>query len=147
MPTPGENKTVQARILAYAEAIYFRQGYGGQVGWTIVSREVAEERRGGIPAPLRGKVGDRNVPAPLSLFFDDLLDANPPSPRGCGVAKVREFNPRYAESKGALLGRFPPSPRLRRTSHHLHTDIHSNPAFRFSFIALCLPYDQDHHSS
>jgi hypothetical protein len=28
MPTPGEHKTVQARILAYAEAI----------GWTIVSR-------------------------------------------------------------------------------------------------------------
>jgi type I restriction enzyme, R subunit len=71
-----------------------------------------------------------------SLFFVDLLDA-----------QVREFNPRYAESKGALLGRFPPSPRLRRTSHHLHTDIHSNRAFRFSFIALCLPYDQDHHSS
>ena len=70
MPTPTEHKTVQARILAYAEAI----------GWTIVSREEAEERRGGIPAPLRGKVGDRNVPAPLSLFFDDLLDA-----------KVREF--------------------------------------------------------
>jgi hypothetical protein len=29
VPTPGEHKTVQARILAYAEAI----------GWTIVSRE------------------------------------------------------------------------------------------------------------
>jgi type I restriction enzyme R subunit len=28
-----------------------------------------------------------------SLFFDDLLDA-----------KVREFNPRYAEAEGALLG-------------------------------------------
>ena len=32
MPTPGEHKTVQARILAYAEAIHLRQGYGGQVG-------------------------------------------------------------------------------------------------------------------
>jgi hypothetical protein len=32
MPTPGEYKTVQARILAYAEAI----------GWTMVSREEAE---------------------------------------------------------------------------------------------------------
>ena len=63
MPTPGEHKTVQARILEYAEAI----------GWTIVSREAAEKRRGGIPAPLRkkdGDGGDRNVPAPLSLFFD-----------------------------------------------------------------------------
>ena len=101
MPTPGEHKTVQARILAYAEAI----------GWTIVSREEAEERRGGIPAPMRGKVGDRNVPAPLSLFFEDRLDA-----------KVREFNPRYAEAKGALLGQF----------RHLHTDICGNRDFRFS---------------
>jgi hypothetical protein len=47
----------------------------------------------------------------LSLFFDDLLDANPPSPRGYGVAGVREFNPRYAEAEGALLGQFPPSPK------------------------------------
>ena len=49
MPTPGEHKTVQARILAYAEAIHLRQGYGGQVGWTIVSREEAEQRRGFEP--------------------------------------------------------------------------------------------------
>lgn len=95
MPSPTEHKTVQARILAYAEAN----------GWAIVSREEAEERRGGIPAPLRKKDGDRNVPAPLSLFFDDLLDA-----------KVREFNPRYAEGEGALLGQF----------RHLHTDIYGN---------------------
>ena len=67
---PGEHKTVQARILAYAEAI----------GWTIVSREEAEERSGGIPAPFRKKDGDskkdgdRNVPAP-----------------------VRTLNPRYSE--------------------------------------------------
>ena len=46
MPTPGEHKTVQARILAYAEAIHLRQGYGGQVGWKVVSREEAEQRRG-----------------------------------------------------------------------------------------------------
>jgi hypothetical protein len=31
----------------------------------------------------------------LSLFFGDLLDA-----------KLREFNPRYAEADGALLGQF-----------------------------------------
>ncbi len=41
-----------------------------------------------------------------SLFFDALLDA-----------KVREFNPRYAEAEGALLGQF----------RHLHTDIYGNP--------------------
>ncbi len=103
MPTPSEHKTVQARILEYAEGIHLRQGYGGQVGWTIVSREEAAKRRGGIPAPLGSKSGGWKTPAPLSLFFDDLLDA-----------KVREFNPRYAEAEGALLGQFPPSPRLRR---------------------------------
>ena len=95
MSSPTEHKTVQARILAYAQ----------EIGWTFVSREQAEERRGGIPAPLRKKDGDRNVPAPLSLFFDDLIEA-----------KVREFNPRYAEAEGALLGQF----------RHLHTDIHGN---------------------
>lgn len=36
MSKPTEHKTVQARILAYAEAI----------GWTFVSREEAEKRRG-----------------------------------------------------------------------------------------------------
>ena len=44
----------------------------------------------------------------MSLFFDDLLDA-----------KVREFNPRYAEAEGALLGAF----------RHLHTDIYGNREF------------------
>lgn len=39
MSTPGEHKTVQARILAYAETI----------GWTMVSREEAERRRGFTP--------------------------------------------------------------------------------------------------
>ncbi len=93
MPTPGEHKTVQARILEYAEAI----------GWTFVSREEAEQRRGFDPdVPPADRAKNR------SLFFDDLLDA-----------KVREFNPRYAEAKGALLGRF----------RHLHTDIHGNREF------------------
>jgi len=39
MPTPSEHKTVQARILGYAEAI----------GWTFVPREEAEQRRGFDP--------------------------------------------------------------------------------------------------
>jgi type I restriction enzyme R subunit len=42
MPTPGEHKTVQARILVYAEAM----------GWIIVSREAAEQRRGIEPKAL-----------------------------------------------------------------------------------------------
>ncbi len=90
MPTPGEHKTVQARILAYAEAI----------GWTVVSREEAEQRRGFDPeAPPKDRAKGR------SLFFDDLLDA-----------KVREFNPRYGEAEGALHGQF----------RHLHIDIYGN---------------------
>jgi hypothetical protein len=36
MPTPGEYKTVQARILAYAQ----------EIGWTHVPRVEAERRRG-----------------------------------------------------------------------------------------------------
>jgi type I restriction enzyme R subunit len=93
MPTPGEHKTVQARILAYAQAI----------GWTLVSREQAEQRRGfDLAVPPADRAKNR------SLFFDDLLDA-----------KVREFNPRYTDAAGALPGRF----------RHLHTDIHGNRDF------------------
>ena len=39
MPTPSEHKTVQARILAYAQ----------ESGWTIVSREEADARRASSP--------------------------------------------------------------------------------------------------
>ena len=80
MPTPSEHKTVQARFLKYAEAI----------GWAIVSRKEAEQRRE-VAAIKNGQSEIRNS----SLFFDELLDA-----------KVREFNPRYAEAEGALLGQF-----------------------------------------
>lgn len=93
MPTPSEHKTVQARLLEYAEGI----------GWTIVSREQAERQRGfDLEVPPADRAKNR------SLFFDDLLDA-----------KVREFNPRYAEAEGALLGQF----------RHLHTDIYGNRDF------------------
>jgi len=80
MPTLGEHKTVQARFLAYVEA----------VGWTIVSRKEADQQRGFNPEVLhtdRAKGG--------SLFFDDLLDSN-----------MREFNPPYAEADGTSLGQF-----------------------------------------
>ncbi len=90
MSTLGEHKTVQARILAYAQ----------EIGWSFVFREEAERRRGFDP-----KVPPADRARNRSLFFDDLLDA-----------KVREFNPRYAEAEGALLG------QLR----HLHTDIYGN---------------------
>ena len=58
MPTPGEHKTVQARILEYAEAI----------GWTFVSREEAEQRRGFDP-----EVPPADHAKNRSLYFDDLL--------------------------------------------------------------------------
>ena len=93
MSSPGEHKTVQARILAYAQ----------EIGWSFVSREEAERRRG-IAAMQKSEIRMTNA----SLFFDDLLDA-----------KVREFNPRYVEAEGALLGRF----------RHLHTDIYGNREF------------------
>ena len=35
MPEPSEHKTVQARILKYAD----------EIGWTVVSREEAERRK------------------------------------------------------------------------------------------------------
>jgi type I restriction enzyme R subunit len=93
MPTPGEHKTVQARILEYAEA----------VGWTFVPREEAERRRGFDPdVPLKDRAKGRTP------FFDDLLDT-----------RVREFNPRYTDAEGALLG----------SLRHLHSDIHGNREF------------------
>jgi type I restriction enzyme, R subunit len=80
MPTPSEHRTVQARILEYAE----------DIGWAVVPREEAERRRGFDPeVPSADRAKNR------SLFFDDLLDV-----------KVREFNPRYAEAGGALRGQF-----------------------------------------
>ncbi|MCC7510090.1 MAG: HsdR family type I site-specific deoxyribonuclease [Planctomycetes bacterium] len=78
MPQPGEHKTVQARILKYAQ----------EIGWTFVPRAEAEKRRNFDPA---GKTPAEQAQK-ASLFFDDLL-----------FAKVREFNPRYAEAEGALV--------------------------------------------
>jgi len=79
MVKPGEHKTVQARILKYAQ----------DVGWTFVPRAEAERRRGfdssaGTPQEKARKA---------SLFFDELL-----------YLKVREFNPLYTETSGALVG-------------------------------------------
>ena len=65
MPTPSEHKTVQARILEYAQ----------DIGWTFVPRDEAEQRRGFEPD---ASSTERNRDA--SLYFDDLL-----------YAKVREI--------------------------------------------------------
>lgn len=78
---PGEHKTVQARILGYAQ----------EIGWTFVPRAEAERRRGFDP--------DRATPQerarPASLYFGDLLHE-----------KVLAFNPKYREAEGALIGEF-----------------------------------------
>ena len=94
MPTPGEHKTVQSRILQYAQ----------DIGWTFVPREEAEKRRGFDPEGATPEERARSA----SVFFDDLL-----------YAKVREFNPKYKDTPGALIGQF----------HHLHADIHGNRDF------------------
>lgn len=79
MPRPGEHKTVQARILVYAQAI----------GWSYVPRGEAEARRGFDHA----KDTPAEQAAEASPYFDDLLDA-----------QVRKLNPNYAEGPGALVG-------------------------------------------
>lgn len=80
MPKPGEYKTVQNRILKYAQ----------EIGWTFVPREEAEARRGFSPDD--GASSDRAAKA--SLYFDDLL-----------YSKTLEFNPKYNEAEGSLTGR------------------------------------------
>lgn len=80
MPTPSEHKTVQARILEYAQ----------DIGWTLVPSDNAEQRRGFEP-----DASSTDNAKGASLYFDDLLDA-----------KVREFNLLYAEPKSALLNQF-----------------------------------------
>ncbi|MBH0177232.1 MAG: HsdR family type I site-specific deoxyribonuclease [Nitrospira sp.] len=94
MPSPGEHKTVQARILAYAQ----------EIGWIYVPRGEAERRRGFDQDAATPEEQARHA----SLFFGDLLHA-----------KVREFNPKYKEAEGALVG------ELQR----LHSDIYGNRDF------------------
>lgn len=79
MVKPGEHKTVQARILAYAQ----------EIGWTVVTRAQAEVRRGFDATAASPHEKAQNV----SLYFDDLL-----------YQKVKAFNPLYNEAPGALVG-------------------------------------------
>jgi len=79
MARPGEHKTVQARILRYAQ----------ELGWTYVPRAEAEARRGFDPDGATS--ADRARPA--SLYFGDLLHS-----------QVCTFNPKYKEAEGALVG-------------------------------------------
>jgi type I restriction enzyme R subunit len=81
MPAPTEHKTVQARILAYAQ----------EIGWAYVPRKEAEARRGFDPDGATPE--DRARPA--SLFFGDLLHS-----------RVLAFNSKYKEAEGAIVGEF-----------------------------------------
>jgi type I restriction enzyme R subunit len=81
MPKATEHKTVQARLLAYAQ----------EIGWQYVPRAEAEARRGFDPEGLTNEEKSRSA----SLFFGDLLHA-----------KVCAFNPQYREAEGALVGDF-----------------------------------------
>jgi type I restriction enzyme R subunit len=81
MPIPGEHKTVQARILAYAQ----------EIGWRYVPRAEAEARRSFDPDGVTPEDRARTA----SLYFGDLLHA-----------QVRAFNPKYKDAEGALVGEF-----------------------------------------
>ncbi|MEG4501415.1 type I restriction endonuclease [Microcoleus sp. F10-C6] len=78
MPKPGEHKTVQSRIITYAQ----------EIGWTFVPREQAETIRG-----FNNHTGNIQEKAQqASLYFDDVL-----------YKKVRQFNPNYSEAQGVLI--------------------------------------------
>jgi type I restriction enzyme R subunit len=59
MPKPGENKTVQSRILTCAQ----------EIGWKLVSREEAKTRRGFNND--NGNIQEKAQQA--SLYFNDIL--------------------------------------------------------------------------
>src|SRR5436305_3461874 len=68
--TPTEHKTVQARILAYAQ----------EIGWTYVPRGEAEKRRGFE----HSKTTPAEQAADASPYFEDLL-----------ASQVRKLHPKY----------------------------------------------------
>ena len=78
MPKPGENKTVQQRIIKYAR----------DIGWEFVKQGEAEKAR----VFDRTKNNQKDKAASASLYFKELL-----------YQKVREFNPNYGESQEVLL--------------------------------------------
>lgn len=78
MDKPTENKSVQVRILAYA----------GDIGWTIVSRQDAENRRGFDPTGLTPKERAKTA----SRFFTDTL-----------YNQWKRLNPKYGDGKEELM--------------------------------------------
>ncbi len=78
MPLPTEHKSVQSRILKYAN----------EIGWTIVSQGEAESRRGFDTSAASPREKAKNA----SRFFTDTL-----------FEKLKEFNPKFKDSKADLL--------------------------------------------
>lgn len=76
MPAPGEHKTIQARILAFAQ----------EIGWAYVPRDKAERRLGFTPHPgphpsplpkgegmSSGEGGNTDEARKAPFFFGDLI--------------------------------------------------------------------------
>lgn len=78
MPKPTEHKSVQARILKYAE----------EIGWRYISQSEAEQRRGFDPSGASPREKAKNA----SRFFTDTL-----------FEKIKEFNPKFKDTKEELL--------------------------------------------
>lgn len=78
MPRPGEHKSVQARILKYAE----------EIGWTIVTQQEAERRRGFVAYGTSPRERAKNS----SRYFDDVL-----------FEKVKRFNKKYKDAQEELI--------------------------------------------
>lgn len=81
MPISGEYKTVQARILKYAQ----------EIGWTYVPRDEAERRPGFDQTCAMQEERAHKA----TLFFWELLHVQVPT-----------FNPEYKETGSALIGEF-----------------------------------------
>jgi type I restriction enzyme R subunit len=78
MNKPSEYKTVQARVLKYA----------CEIGWSFVSQSEAENRRGFDSTA----VSPREKAINASRFFSEIL-----------YKKVKQFNPKYKDSKAELM--------------------------------------------
>jgi len=80
MPGPTEHKSVQARILKYAE----------EIGWSVVSRSEAEARRGFDATGVSPKEKAKNA----SRFFTETL-----------FEKVKQFNPQFGRGLSEVEAR------------------------------------------
>lgn len=96
MSKPTEHKSVQARILKYAD----------DIGWTVVSQSEAESRRGFDTSAATPREKAKNA----SRFFTDTL-----------FEKVKEFNPKFKDSKADLLRLLDlPLPTIQGNRDFLH---------------------------